>query len=404
MSIKTIEAVNEILKPRSEQLQKLIQEIAEDAERRRKEEVVAHPYHAFELIKKARLGALRLPVELGGAGATIQDVFDVLIQLADADADVAHSLRYHFYAVELFLLNKDDERHKEWLKKIANGDLIGNGFTELNSLNAGLFQFETSLTEDGEGYRLNGTKYFSTGTLYAEWVDIMASDINGKTVRVILPTNREGVEVIDDWDGFGQTLTGSGTTKLNNVYVEKSEVFEIPEDSTPFNAHLQLFLQAVIAGILQSVVKDASKLIKTRKRTFSFAAAEKPSEDPQLLQVVGDLSSRAFAAKTIVLEAAKELDKAIQSAKDGIIDIDASHEASLRAAQAKVVVDKLALEAATLLFEVGGASATRKGAQLDRHWRNIRTISSHNPTVYKARTIGDYEVNGNKLPIEQVYF
>lgn len=404
MSVKQSEVLNKIPTSGSPELKELLQEIADDAAKRRQNDKVEHPYRAFELIKKLRLGALRLPVELGGAGATIQEVFDILIQLAEADPDVAHSLRYHFYAVELFLLNKEDERHQLWLQRIAKGDLIGNGFTELNSTNAGLFQFETKLTIDRDGYRLNGTKYFSTGTLFAEWVDIMASDVNGKTVRVLLPTDREGVEIIDDWDGFGQKSTGSGTTKLNNVYVEKSEIFEIPENSTPFNSHLQLFLQAVIAGIMQSVVNDASNLIKTRKRTFSFAAAEKPSEDPQLLHVVGDLASRAFAARTIVLEAAKALDKAVQSAKDGIIDYKASHEATLRAAQAKVVIDRLALEAATLLFEVGGASATRRSLQLDRHWRNIRTISSHNPTVYKARAIGDYVVNGNNLPIDQVYF
>ncbi|WP_341301180.1 acyl-CoA dehydrogenase family protein [Lysinibacillus sp. FSL H8-0500] len=393
-----------IVKPNSEELTKLIQEIKDDAAKRRRENPTVHPNHAIQLIKKARLGALRLPEELGGAGASIQDVFDVLIQLAAVDPDVAHSLRYHFYAVEQFLLDKENLQNVKWLEAIAKGDLIGNGFTELNSINAGLFQFETSLTVDGDGYRLNGTKYFSTGTLYAEWVEIMASDINGKTVRVILPTDREGIEVVDDWDGFGQTLTGSGTTNLKHVFVEKSEVFTIPDHTTPFNAHLQLFLQAVIVGILHTIVEDAVNLLSTRTRTFSFAAAEKPTEDPQLLQVVGELSSSAFAAKAIVLAAAKELDKAIETADKGIISYKASHQASLRAAQAKVVVDKLALEASTLLFEVGGASATRKTAQLDRHWRNIRTISSHNPTVYKARAIGNYEVNEIDLPINEVYF
>lgn len=400
----SLETLNPIVKLGSKELENLLQEIAVDAAKRRQENPSAHPYYAIELIKKARLGALRLPVELGGAGASIQDVFDVLIQLADADPDVAHSLRYHLYAVEQFLLDKDNPRVEKWLHTIAKGELIGNGFTELNHSNAGLFQFETKLTADGDGYRLNGSKYFSTGTLYAEWVEIMASDVNGRTVRVILPTNRDGVEVVDDWDGFGQTLTGSGTTNLNNVYVEKSEIFEIPENTTPFNSHLQLFLQAVIAGILQTVVNDAKNLVSTRKRTFSFGAADKPTEDPQLLEVIGELSSRAFAAKTLVLTAAAELDKAIASAKNGVIAYKASHQASLRAAQVKVVVDKLALEAATLLFEVGGASATRKSAHLDRHWRNIRTISSHNPTVYKARTIGNYVVNDIDLPIDEVYF
>jgi alkylation response protein AidB-like acyl-CoA dehydrogenase len=86
------------------------------------------------------------------------------------------------------------------------------------------------------------------------------------------------------------------------------------------------------------------------------------------------------------------------------MDYVLSHEASVKAAQAKVMIDNIALQAATRLFEVGGASATRQSANLDRHWRNIRTIASHNPTVYKARAIGDYVVNGNELPIKQVYF
>jgi hypothetical protein len=35
---------------------------------------------------------------------------------------------------------------------------------------------------------------------------------------------------------------------------------------------------------------------------------------------------------------------------------------------------------------------------LHRHWRNARTIASHNPTIYKARAIGDVEINGADLP------
>lgn len=120
--------------------------------------------------------------------------------------------------------------------------------------------------------------------------------------------------------------------------------------------------------------------------------------------MIGQLSSSAFAAEAIVLTAADALDAAVDSVVDGNLDFDLSHEASLRAAQAKVIVDELALKASTLLFEVGGASATRQSENLDRHWRNIRTIASHNPTVYKARAIGNYVVNNTKLPIREVYF
>lgn len=382
----------------------LLNKIAQDAKERRNAGSEARPYYAIDLIRQARLGALRLPVELGGGGASIRDVFDVIIRLAEADPDVAHSLRFHYYQVEILLLNRDTEQNKIWLKKVASGEIIGNAFTEISSKNVGTLSFETTLSPEGKGYRLNGTKYFSTGTLYADWVVVMASTTDGKTASVFIPTNREGLIIEDDWDGIGQRLTGSGTTRLNNVFVNKEEVTFIHEDETPFNSHLQLYLQAVIAGILRNIATDAAALLHGRSRSFTFAAADTPASDPQLLQIIGELSSSAFAAEAIVLAAADAQDKVINAAVNGVIDFSLSHEASLLAAQAKVVVDKLALQASTLLFDVGGASATKQSANLDRHWRNIRTIASHNPVVYKARAIGNYVVNDTELPIRNVYF
>lgn len=266
----------------SNELEQLISAIAKDAEVRRKSGSEARPFYAMELIKKSRLGALRLPVELGGSGASIRDLFYVVIRLAEADPDVAHSLRFHYYQVEEFLQSPASKERDKWLKRVAEGDLIGNAYTELSSNNVGNSVYETTLTPDGDGYRLNGTKYFSTGTLYADWVLVMASTPDGSTVSALIPTDREGVIIEDDWDGIGQRLTGSGTTRLENVFVYKDEVTFIDENKTPFNSFLQLILHAVIAGILRNVVTDAAALVHRRKRTFSFAAADKPTDDPLL--------------------------------------------------------------------------------------------------------------------------
>jgi alkylation response protein AidB-like acyl-CoA dehydrogenase len=386
------------------EFEQFIQAVAKDAHERRATGGTKRPDYAMELIKKSRFGALRLPTELGGGGASLRDSFYAVIRLAEADPDVAHALRFHFYQVEDLLRNPEDESSKRWLKKIAEGSIIGNAYTEISTIHVGKYEFETSLLPEGDGYRLNGTKYFSTGTLYADYVFVTASNQEGKTVSAVIPTNREGVIVEDDWDGIGQKLTGSGTTRFNHVFVYPHEVTVDPEDKVPINSHLQLFLQAVISGILRNIVSDASVLVKSRKRTFSFAPADTPAADPLLQETIGHLASKAFAAEAIVLAAADALEQAVNLVVDGNIDFALSHEASLRAAQAKVVVDELALKAATLLFEVGGASATRASANLDRHWRNIRTISSHNPIAYKARAIGDLVVNAQPLPLSEVYF
>ena len=301
----------------SPELDQLISAIARDAEERRKNGSDTRPYYAMDLIRQSKLGALRLPVELGGGGASIRELFYILIRLAEADPDVAHSLRAHFSQVEEFLRSPDSEQREGWLQRIANGDIIGNAFTEISSKNVGKFEFETTLSPDGEGYRLNGTKYFSTGAMYSDWLLVMASTPEGKPVAVVLPSNREGIVMEDDWDGIGQKLTGSGTTHLNNVFVYEEEVVVVDHSKTPFNSILQLFLHAVIAGILRNVVTDASALVHNRKRTFSFAAADKPVNDPQLQQIIGQISSIAFAAEATVLAAADALDNAVKSAVDG---------------------------------------------------------------------------------------
>lgn len=157
-------------------------------------------------------------------------------------------------------------------------------------------------------------------------------------------------------------------------------------------------MTAIIAGILRAVVRDAAELVLGRGRNYYHAVAARPAEDPLLQEIIGRLASTAYVAEASVLRAAEALAEAQASAEAGAADAGLFREASLRAAKAKEVVDGLALEAATRLFDVGGASAATQRARLDRHWRNIRTISSHNPVAYKARALGDLILNDMPLP------
>lgn len=386
------------------EMEELLIAIAQDAKKRREDGSDARPFYAMRLIKENKIGALRVPKALGGGGIELKELIQVVIRLAEADPDVAHLLRSHFSHVERLIQLGDETKREQELDKIVNGEIIGNAYTEISKNAAGSSKFETTLSVDGENFRLNGTKYFCTGTMYADWVSVMAETSSGKVVSAFIPTDREGVIIKDDWDGFGQKGTGSGTTIFKDVTVYPEEIKELKEDKKSFNAFLQLILQAVIAGIVRNVVTDAKDLIHKRKRTFSYAPAEQPKDDPLLQQKVGEIASIAFAVEATVLAAAEALERATNQSGNAEQNYELNHEASLQAAQAKVVVDELALKAATLLFEVGGASATKQSAYLDRHWRNIRTISSHNPTVYKAQAVGKYIINNEQLPVGVVYF
>lgn len=374
----------------SQAFENLLESIQADAELRRGQDARLLPTKAIEWIKEAKLGALRLPKELGGSGITNQELLEVIRRIATADPDVAHALRSHFIFVEDNLAAPASAERTRRLQLVADGVLVGNATTEISAKPQGSKQYDTTLTKTATGYTLNGRKYFTTGTLYADYVYVLAAGEENRVFVAFIPTNRLGVQVFDDWDGFGQQLTASGSTTFTEVAVETHEVVELVREKQQYVPVRQLFLQAVAAGIVESIVKDSIALVKNRQRTFTHGAAEQASIDPILLQTIGEL------------QAATALDKAI--AHRGTAEFaQYQHEAALQAAYLKIIAEKISLEAATKLFDVGGASATRRGAQLDRHWRNLRTIASHNPSSYKAKDIGHYLVNDEELPINGYY-
>jgi alkylation response protein AidB-like acyl-CoA dehydrogenase len=316
------------LDPRSPDLEALLTHIAEGASERERERIL--PFEAIDLIRQARLGALRLPTEAGGAGSSIRELFEIVIRLGEADANVAHILRNHFSVVERLVRRPRDDQHRQWQKAVADGAIIGLAATELETPKVGDVIPNTTLTADGGDYLLNGTKYYSTGTLYSDYVLVRAADTSGATGATLIPVKREGIELIDDWDGLGQRLTATGTTHFRDVRVKRQEVVFDAAD--------------VGYGIPYS---------NTFAQPFDSDAANA---------------------------------------------VEAAHRAALLSAKAKIVADEYAIRGGSLLFDVGGASATKKVTNFDRHWRNARTLSSHNPTTYKTRSIGQYEISGTPLP------
>jgi alkylation response protein AidB-like acyl-CoA dehydrogenase len=210
------------------------------------------------------------------------------------------------------------------------------------------------------------------------------------------------VEVRDDWDGIGQHRTGTGTTAFTDVAVTEDDIVQIsgPDEHRVASEVplMQLYLQALTAGILRSVVTDARDLLAGRTRTFDHAPSPTPATDPVLLATIGRLASTAYAVECLVLAAAADIDAAYASERAGAADPALFARASLSAAKAKVHADEVGLTASAALFDVGGASSASRAKNLDRHWRNIRTLTLHNPASYKAIAVGDLLVNSVSLP------
>ncbi|WP_372698966.1 acyl-CoA dehydrogenase family protein [Arthrobacter sp. JSM 101049] len=349
------------------------------------------PFEQIGWLKDAGFTTLRVPAEYGGEPVSHEHLFRLLIELAEADSNVSHLLRSHFAFVETIALQPRPFRDT-WFPRVLAGEIFGNAATERggNALGA----TATRLSKHDGGWRLNGAKYYTTGSIFADWIVVMASTdgVEGRQYAVV-PRDGEGVVIHDDWDGFGQPLTGTGTALFENVAVEEANIIHRKVSSTLEPAFFQLVLLAVLAGIGRAALRDASALVAARTRTFNTGSGGLFRDDAQIQEHVGSLAARVYAAEAIVAAAARDLDAAVDPALG--LDTEAAFlRAELGVEKAHVAIPPLVLEATTALFDVTGASATSRGKSLDRHWRNARTVATHNPAVFKARAVGDFHING----------
>ncbi|MBD7995063.1 acyl-CoA dehydrogenase family protein [Arthrobacter sp. Sa2CUA1] len=353
------------------------------------------PFEQINWLREAGFGAARIPAEFGGDGLGWAEFTDLLIELATADSHIPQALRGHIALVEdsLYHHGRGDDR-SGWLRRFAAGELAGNAWTE-----PGAGGTATVLAETDAGLVLDGRKFYTTGTIFADWIDVTAKRPDGSHVSVIVATRTSGVETYDDWDGFGQRLTGSGTTVFTNAAVDPAHVFAF-ENRFPYQTALyQHILLVVLAGIAQAAVTEAGTQVRERKRVFGNGNAPLVRQDPQILQVVGEISAKAYVARAAALSVAHSLDRVFAAREQGAdVEKAANIAAELESARAQTVLSTLVPEAAGAIFNALGASSTSASKALDRHWRNARTVATHNPFIYKARIVGDWEVNAAEPP------
>jgi alkylation response protein AidB-like acyl-CoA dehydrogenase len=361
------------------------------------------PFEEVEWLRCAGFGRIRVPRSHGGFGATLPQFFRQLVELGRADSNLPQLLRGHFGFVETRLTHPDSDVRDRWLHRVSSGVLVGNAQSEQG--NGSFWQNETSVRKapDGSGWLLSGRKFYSTGSLFADWILTTATLDSEHSATVLVPTTEPGVARIDDWDGFGQRLTGSGTTIFDDVAIELDDV-EIYSNGELPSTHLFAFYQlvhlATLSGIGLRAVDDTVAFVRGRRRNLANPAYPEPKDDPQVQQVVGQVRAKSFAAVATTLAAVAEVENLLVAQGQGTAgprDYDLADVATF-SAQTQVV--DLVLGLCSELFEVGGSSAVTERHRLDRHWRNARTLASHNPVVYRSRIVGAYALDGTSPSAE----
>ncbi len=367
--------------------QALAERFAASASERDSERLL--PFAEMDALAQSGLLAITVPEEYGGLDVSNAALAEITAILAEADGSIGQIPQNHFYILEALRVDGSEDQKRYFFSRALAGDRFGNALSERGTKTVG--HYNTRITRDGPGYRINGRKFYSTGVLFADWITVFALDEADKLVMAFVPKGTEGVEIIDDWDGFGQRTTGSGTTALNNVYVNADHVvlhhkgFERP---TTIGSVGQIIHAGVDLGIARAAFAETLDFVKTRSRPWMDSGVERASDDPLTIAKIGQIAIRLEAAAATIERAGRKVDAAqVETTEKRVV------EATLAVAAAKVLTTEIAIEATNTLFELAGTASVKLDLNLDRHWRNARTHTLHDPVRWKYHVVGNYHLN-----------
>lgn len=353
------------------------------------------PTAEVDRLSTSGLLAITVPREYGGADVSNRTVAEVFRLLAVADPNIAQIPQSHFVYVNALRHQGTPAQRKFFFSEVLAGKRFGNAQSEAGTRH--VQDYRTRLVaRDGGEFVLNGTKHYSTGALFADWIPVLARGEDEQLYAAYVPRDAPGLTVIDDWAGMGQRTTASGTVRLEDVVVPAEHV--IPHHLTftrpqLYGAFAQLLHTAIDVGIARGALQEAVQFVRTKARPWFEAGVESATEDPLLIQRVGELAVKVRAAEALLAEAAAAVDEAAADLTDA-----SAAAASIAVATAKAFVDPVAVELGSAVFELGGTRSSLEHLNLHRHWRNARTHTLHDPARWKLQHIGRYVLNGQLPP------
>ena len=392
LSVFEIEQNAHVIKTDAEAIdiaKKLAEEFAKEASLRDQERRL--PLDEIKQYSQSGLWAINIPRAYGGADVSYKTLAEVVKTISSVDSSLGQIAQNHWAFIEHIRLDATEEQKKFFFDLILKGIRFGNAFSEKTGKTVA--DLKTTLTKTEQGYVINGTKFFATGALLAHWVPAVAVNAEGQPHVALIPRDTLGLNIINDWSGFGQRTTASGTVELNNVAVREEYIIPIYkafERPTPAGAISQ-FIQA--AGIARGAIAETIQYVQQKARAWVDSGQEKASEDPFTIANIGELKIKLRAAEAVLDLAGEAIDQAIELSSDENVS-----NATLLVAESKVLTTEIALLASNKLFELSGTRSTLSELNLDRHWRNARTHTLHDPVRWKYHIIGNYYLNGVEPP------
>ncbi len=249
-------------------------------------------------------------------------------------------------------LNSSDHPSTEiWLERFRQGQFVGGGWTEASNTKFG--EIGTRITTSEGVTRITGNKYYATGSLYADWLDVIGRNENDELVTALVAREQPGVTLIDDWEGFGQQTTASGSARYQDAVVDEHGTFPAEQRFAYQGLFYQTALLSVLVGIGRAAFRDGSDGLRRRTRNYPLGVNEVPPQDPLLQQQIGRIATRLFQAEAALEKQSATLDVVAHAHARGDVEREKSAlvDATVRTHEAQSVIIDSVLEITATIFD-----------------------------------------------------
>ncbi len=351
------------------------------------------PLDELDAYSQSGLWGINIPKAYGGPEVSYATLAKVISIIAAADPSLAQITQNHLAINGHIDLDGTPEQKKLFFGWSLGGLRFGNAFSELNSKTVGAF--ETKIAYEGDEAVINGEKFYTTGALLSHIVPIVAVDPEGKVFLAFADRDAPGLTVTNNWSSFGQRTTASGQVKIENVRLPRQRLLAIAAFDRPTIAGpvSQIIQSAIDAGIARGAIEDTIAFVRTQSRPWIDSGKEKATEDLFTIHAIGDLKIRLHAAEALLEDAGRAIDLANAAPTEANVSA-----ATIKTGESKVLTTEIAILATNKLFELAGTRSTLAQHNLDRHWRNARTHTLHDPVRWKYYHVGNYYLNGVQPP------
>jgi len=324
-----------------------------------------YPQDMFDLLRELGMFTLPFPAEHGGMGSQLAACVAVE-ELARVCYNTAYLLIVQWVPFGAILFGGDEAQKARFLPGLADGSLRSAlAVTEPQS-GSDVAGIRTRAVREGDAYRINGQKIWSTNSAVADFVLVAAktgaSDSTGEINFFIVEKGTKGFELGRKEDKLGARGVPSNALHFEDMLVPAAN--RIGPEGKGFKIVMEAFNQSrpIIGargvGLAQGAMELARDFILERQ-----AFGQAVSDFQGVRWMIADMATGVEASRLLVYRAAALVD----AGKTGT-------ELAAAAAMAKRFATDTAMQVAQDAVQLFGAAGISTEVPINRYFRDAKVL------------------------------